>query len=157
MTDWRIRRALAADAETLSAIAQAAKRHWGYPEEWMATWQADLTLDSDRIASTEVYLIESAAGVAGFYATAPGAPRWTLDHLWVRPDRMGQGLGRQLVAHALAQARAAGAIGLDIEADPNAEPFYRHLGGQCVGDVAAPVPGATTRRLPLLTLDEITA
>ena len=155
MTDWWIRPAVPPDAGTLSAIAQAAKRHWGYPDHWLATWQADLTLDGDRITTTEVYLIESAAGIAGFYATVPGAPRWTLDHLWVRPDRMGQGLGRQLVTHALVRARAAGAIGVDIEADPNAEPFYRHLGGQRVGDVAAPVPGATSRRLPLLILDEI--
>ena len=155
MTDWHIRRALARDAETLSAIAQAAKRHWGYPEPWMVAWQADLTLDGDRIATMEAYVIESAAGIAGFYVTRPGAPRWTLDHLWVRPDHMGQGLGRRLVTHALVHARAAGAAGLDIEADPHAEPFYRRLGGQGVGDIAAPVPGAAERRLPLLVLDEI--
>jgi len=48
-----------------------------------------------------------------------------------------------------------GATGLDIEADPNAESFYQHLGGRRVGEVAAPVPGAAERRLPLLVLDEI--
>ena len=87
----------------------------------------------------------------------PGAPRWTLDHLWVHPAHMGQGLGRQLVVHALAHARGAGAVGFDIEADPNAESFYRRLGGRRVGEVAAPVPGAAERRLPLLVLDEILA
>ena len=70
-------------------------------------------------------------------------------------SRDGQGLGRQLVAHALAHARVSGAVGLDIAADPNAEPFYLRLGGRRVGDSAAPVPGDAERRLPLLVLDEI--
>jgi GNAT superfamily N-acetyltransferase len=155
MTTWQIRRATFADAEILSTIAQAAKRHWGYPEQWLQAWLPDLTFDADRIAALPVYVIESVDGIAGFYAMLPGAPRWALDHLWVRPDHMGHGLGRQLLANALAHARAGGAVGLDIEADPNAEPFYRRLGGHRVGDIAAPVPGAAERRLPLLVLDEI--
>lgn len=156
MTQWRIRRAVAEDAGALSAIAEAAKRHWGYPEPWLDAWRPQLTFDGEQIATKRICVIESAAGIAGFYSLEPGTERWTLDHLWVRPDRMGQGLGRQLVTHALARARAAGAMGLDIEADPNAEPFYQHLGAHRVGDVAAPVPGADSRRLPLLVLDEIT-
>jgi GNAT superfamily N-acetyltransferase len=155
VTQWQIRRAVAADAGTLSAIAQAAKRHWGYPDPWLESWRPDLTLDGERIAALQVYVIESVEGIAGFYALEPGATRWTLDHLWVRPDRLRQGLGRQLVSHALARARADGATGLDIQADPNAEPFYQRLGGRRVGDVAAPMPGDALRRLPLLILDEI--
>lgn len=155
MTDWRIRRAVAADADTLSAIAQAAKRHWGYPEQWLEMWRRDLTLDGERVAARPVYVIESGDGIAGFYALEPGAGRWTLDHLWVRPDRLRQGLGRRLVADALARARADGATGLDIEADPNAEPFYHRLGGRRVGYVAAPLPGDALRQLPHFILDEI--
>lgn len=139
----------------LSAIAQAAKRHWGYPEPWLDAWCPQLTFAPDQISALDIFVIEAAGDVAGFYAVVPGAPRWTLDHLWVRPERMGLGLGRQLVAHALARARMAGAVGLDIEADPNAEPFYRRLGGRRVGEIAAPAPGAGNRHLPLLVLDEI--
>ncbi len=155
MTDWHIRRAVASDAAILSAIALAAKRHWGYPEQWLDAWRPNLTFDGDRVSALQVYVIESVDEIAGFYALVPGTPRWALDHLWVRPEHMGQGLGRQLVAHALARARSAGAAGLDIQADPNAEPFYRRLGGRRVGDVDAPAPGASERRLPLLVLDEI--
>ena len=155
MSSGNIRRAVPTDAGVLSAIAQAAKRHWGYPEQWLQIWRPGLTLDAAQIAALEVYLIEVGGDVAGFYALVPGAPRWTLEHLWVRPDQMGQGHGRLLVEHALARARASGATGLDIEADPNAEFFYQHLGSRRVGEVAAPVPGAAERRLPLLVLDEI--
>lgn len=150
-----IRRATPADAERLSAVAQAAKRHWGYPEPWLEFWRADLTLTPEQVAAGDMFVIETAGAVVGFYAMLPGAPRWTLDHLWVDPSRLRQGLGRHLVAHALARARAAGAVGLDIEVDPNAESFYCRLGGVRVGEIAAPVPGGGDRRLPLLVLDEI--
>ncbi len=150
-----IRRAVPADAEHLSAIAQAAKRHWGYPEPWLEAWRADLTFSPHQVEAGDMFVIEIAGAVVGFYAVLPGAPRWRLDHLWVDPSHMRQGQGRLLVAHALARARAAGAVGLDIEADPNAEPFYCRLGGRRVGEIAAPVPGAGDRRLPLLVLDEI--
>src|SRR5262245_108779 len=155
MTSWSIRRAVGADANALSDTAQAAKRHWGYPEPWLASWRPVLTFTAAHVETLEAYLIEDGDRVGGFCALIPGTPRWSLDHLWVRPESMGQGLGRRLVAHALARAREAGAAGLDIEADPNAESFYRHLGGRRVGDVAAPVPGAADRRLPLLVLDEL--
>jgi GNAT superfamily N-acetyltransferase len=155
MASWSIRRAVAADADTLSATAQAAKRHWGYPEPWLASWRPTLTFSAGQVETLQAYVIEDSGRVGGFYVLVPGTPRWTLDHLWVRPEVMGQGLGRQLVADALARARGAGAVGLDIEADPNAESFYRHLGGRRVGEVAAPVTGAPERRLPLLVMDEI--
>ena len=155
MAPWSIRRAVAADADTLSATAQAAKRHWGYPEPWLASWRPTLTCAAEQVETLQAYVTEDTGRVGGFYVLVPGTPRWTLDHLWVRPEVMGQGLGRQLVADALARARGAGAVGLDIEADPNAESFYRHLGGRRVGEVAAPVTGAPERRLPLLVLDEI--
>jgi len=37
-----IRPAALADAGALTVIAQAAKRHWGYPEPWLAAWAAAL-------------------------------------------------------------------------------------------------------------------
>jgi len=33
-----IRPAAVEDAGALTVIAQAAKRHWGYPEPWLAAW-----------------------------------------------------------------------------------------------------------------------
>jgi GNAT superfamily N-acetyltransferase len=150
-----IRRAVPDDAEHLTAIALAAKRHWGYSAEWLTGWAPALTFDAAQVERLDAFVIEEGGVIAGFYATLPGAPRWTLDHLWVRPAHMGRGLGRRLIAHALARARAAGADGLDIEADPHAEPFYARLGARRVGEIAAPAPGAPDRRLPLLALDEI--
>ena len=42
--DLHIRRAKPAEAEVLTEIAHAAKRHWGYPENWIEHWKNDLTI-----------------------------------------------------------------------------------------------------------------
>jgi GNAT superfamily N-acetyltransferase len=149
-----IRRAHPADAAVLSAIAEAAKAGHDYPAAWLAAWAPQLTFTPEDLERLDAYVIEQDV-IGGFYVTVPGDPRWTLDHLWVRPDRARRGLGRRLVGHALARAHAAGATGLRIEADPHAVPFYEQLGARSAGWVAAPAPGVIERRLPILELDAI--
>jgi ribosomal protein S18 acetylase RimI-like enzyme len=150
-----IRRATTADTPALTAIARAAKAHWGYPAAWLAGWEAGLTFDPSDLDRADFFVIEQDGRLLGFSATLPGVPRWTLDHLWVLPEAMGRGLGRRLVAHALDRAIAAGATGLEIESDPNAEGFYARLGARRVGWNSAPVPGMADRRLPRLELDRL--
>ena len=150
-----IRRATGDDTPTLTAIARAAKAHWGYPAEWLAGWAVELTFSPSDLERADCFVIEQDGQLLGFSATLPGVPRWTLDHVWVLPEAMGRGLGRRLVAHALDRAIAAGASGLEIESDPNAEGFYARLGARRVGWRAVPVPGAADRRLPRLELDRL--
>ena len=92
-----------------------------------------------------------------FYAlvlwpAAAGELRAQLDHLWLRPDRIGRGLGRALFEHAVATARQLGAADLFLEAEPNAEPFYRHMGARRTGERIGEIEGQT-RVLPLMELD----
>ena len=42
-----IRRAVSGDAAGLTAVAHAAKRHWGYPESWIALWERELTVSAE--------------------------------------------------------------------------------------------------------------
>ena len=44
---WR--RANEADAPALTALVLRAKAHWGYPQEWMDAWRAELTVTSDSL------------------------------------------------------------------------------------------------------------
>ena len=44
-----IRPAQRTDADTLTAIAHAAKRSWRYPEEWIRLWSNELTVTPDFI------------------------------------------------------------------------------------------------------------
>lgn len=146
-----IRRARESDAAELTRIAHEAKRHWGYPERWIELWRDDLTLDPEFIAGNEVYLAEEGGEALGCYSLVAGSPSWTLEDLWIRPAAMGRGLGRRLFEHARAVAAEAGASVLEIDADPNAEAFYLHMGAVRVGEVRSEIDGQPRVR-PLLHL-----
>jgi GNAT superfamily N-acetyltransferase len=146
-----IRRARESDAAELTRIAHEAKRHWGYPERWIELWRDDLTLSPEFIAGNEVHLAEEGGEALGFHGLVAGTPTWMLEHFWIRPAAMGKGLGRRLFEHARARAEAAGASVLEIDSDPNAEPFYLHMGAVRVGEVRSEVDGQPRVR-PLLHL-----
>jgi GNAT superfamily N-acetyltransferase len=111
------------DAATLTGIAFAAKRHWGYPDRWMERWRSVLTVKPEFIVSHETYAAVVDGQPVGFYALGRKDSRLDLLHMWVLPAWMGQGIGRALFHHALERTRALGFQELEIESDPNAEGF----------------------------------
>jgi GNAT superfamily N-acetyltransferase len=145
----RIATAQPADAETLTAIAFAAKRHWGYPESWIQHWREALTITADYIATHPTFVAIAEESIVGFSALEIDADAAWLDHLWVKPAAMGRGVGRALFARAEAVARARGLPRLKIVGDPHAEGFYRHRGASLYGREPAPMEGCE-RSLPLL-------
>lgn len=144
-----IRRARPADIDTLTRIAHAAKRHWGYPEEWFALWKDALTVTPQALEQQAIYCAVEGTELLGFYAVAGDGPTRDLEHLWVAPARMGAGAGRGLLRHALGTVRAAGGTALRIASDPNAEGFYLKMGARRVGAGPSRPEG---RALPLLLL-----
>ncbi len=139
-------------AGELSAIARAAKAHWGYPAHWLEQWRKLLTITPEFIRQNETFVAQRDGQAAGFYALVETPDTFSLEHLWVLPERMGQGIGRALFQHAAGRAAARGASSLTIESDPQAEPFYLHLGARRIGTVRSEVDGQP-RELPLLVLD----
>jgi GNAT superfamily N-acetyltransferase len=144
-----IQRADPQDFVRLSQIAQAAKRYWGYPERWLELWQAELTLSSEYIAAHQVYKALMRGEAAGFYSLLFDALDAEIDHLWVEPMYIGQGIGRQLWEHAVKNAALLGALRLVVVADPHAERFYRKMGMTPAGERIYTLDGAQ-RVLPRL-------
>jgi GNAT superfamily N-acetyltransferase len=99
----RIRRSSPEEATTLSAIALDAKRYWGYPEHWIKRWEADLTISADFIRDNQVYVAEDEGEIRGFYALGDKAE---LEHLWVTPDCIGTGVGKELFLDAMERLAA---------------------------------------------------
>jgi GNAT superfamily N-acetyltransferase len=145
-----IRRARAGDAATLTEIAHAAKRHWGYPDELMRLWTADLTVAAELAAAGMVFCAEEGRHVRGFYSLSHEGEVFELEHLFVDPSAMGRGLGAMLFEHAIATVRSMSGTLLRIASDPHAEGFYRRMGAQRVGEVGSTPRGRT---LPLLFFD----
>jgi GNAT superfamily N-acetyltransferase len=151
MARLTIRQAHPEEADRLTAIALAAKRDWGYPDAWIAEWTPQLTLTPAYVREHAVFLALEGGGPVGFCALVEEPTCWVLDHLWVHPDAMGNGVGRGLFTHALEHLRDRGPRVLRIDADPNAVGFYERMGATRVGSVPAPVAG-TARELPRLEL-----
>jgi ribosomal protein S18 acetylase RimI-like enzyme len=147
----QILRAKPDDAPLLTEIAFASKRHWGYPERWMANWASVLTIEPRLIAEQETHTasIEGEV-VVGFYSLRAGLGRSSLEHLWVVPNSMGRGVGRALFEHAVDRARELGHRVLEIESDPNAAGFYQRMGARRVGTRITTLDGRP-RELPFFT------
>ena len=148
----RIVRANPEDAVVLTEIAFAAKRHWGYPERWIQSWRDILTMRPEFIVANVTYCAIENGRAVGFYLLTTENNELHLDHLWIAPHAMGRGIGRALFEHALEQTRRLGHPILKIEADPNAEGFYRRMGARRVGVTVTRIENHR-RELPLLLYD----
>ena len=147
-----IRRSSAGESGRLTEIAHQAKRHWNYPERWIELWKDTLTITPDYISSYEVFSATNEEGVLGFYALIISGEKATLDHLWIDPNYIGAGLGKELFNHAVEKAAEMQASVLEVESDPNAEGFYKHMGARRIGETRSELDGQE-RILPLLALE----
>ncbi len=140
---FRLRGANADDADALTELAHASKRHWGYPDAWMETWREALTITPTYIDAHEVTVILAQGGeCVGFAALVRKSDECVeLDHLFVRPGCMGRGVGRLLFDDAVTHAGELGYRTLTIDADPFASGFYARVGAELCGVVPAPMPG----------------
>jgi len=148
----QIRRARPDEADVLTEIAHAAKRHWGYPENWIEHWQAGLTITPEFIARNEMYVAMIDEEVVGCCALVLSAGLAELEHMWIRPQHMGTGVGRALFLHAQERAANLEISVLEISADPNAEGFYERMGARRIGEVQSEIEGQP-RVLPRLSVD----
>jgi GNAT superfamily N-acetyltransferase len=142
-----IRPASADEASVLTEIAHDAKRHWGYPEHWIKHWESDLTISPDFIRDNHVYVAEEDGEIQGFYALSVAGSKAELEHMWVKPDRIGTGLGKDLFLDAMERAAALNVNAIEMSADPNAAGFYKHMGATQIGEIDASIDGQS-RTLP---------
>ena len=137
------------DLVRLSEIAFAAKSYWQYPAEWLEKWRPQLTITDDDIASGAAIKLTESGEIRGFYTLREDREKLWLEHLWLDPSSIGNGLGRRLFEHAMATAKGMGYSRVFIESDPNAEGFYAAMGAVKVGESRSELDG-TTRILPLM-------
>jgi len=148
---YHIRPAQADEAAQLTTLALQSKAYWGYDQAFMLACRAELTVTPQRIAAQPTYVLEEGGHIQGFYMLdRDRTPLVELDFLFVAPEAIGQGYGRQLMNHAVATALHFGDATLYIQSDPHAEGFYRACGAAVVGHT--PSASVAGRLLPTLTL-----
>jgi len=147
-----ILRATPDEAATLTEIAFAAKRHWGYPELWIKYWTDTLTIRPAFITEHETCTARIDGRSVGFHALRRGVDRVHLEHLWVLPETMRRGVGRALFAHAIERVKVIGFEMLEIESDPHAAGFYERMGARQIG-VTITEMEARRRELPVFVYE----
>ena len=147
-----IRRALPEEAERLTQITLAAKRHWNYPESWIQQWLPQFAFSPQYIMEHEVWVMTENDMPIAFYSLNQNADEWWLENMWVLPEYIGQGVGGQLFSHALERCRERGGSVLKIESDPNAQGFYEKMGAQRVDEHKYELDGQL-RVLPIMAIN----
>jgi len=147
-----IRRAQPEESDVLTEIAHAAKRHWGYPENWIEHWKDDLTITAAFIVNNEVYIAMIGDEIAGCCALVIKDSRAELEHIWVKPEHVRTGVGKALFMQVAERAANPDLPALEISADPNAEGFYQRMGAAHIGEVRSEIDGKP-RILPRMSVD----
>ena len=147
--DLHIRPARLGEAAALSELCLRSKALWGYDAPFMARVREALEVAPAAIGAGDVWVAAIGGEAVGVVALAAGEAPGTLDLdlLFVAPGRIRGGVGRILLAHAVAEARRRGARRLTILADPNAAGFYERQGARRLG--LAPSDAIPGRMLPL--------
>jgi GNAT superfamily N-acetyltransferase len=146
-----IRCVVPAEAGDLSRIALAAKRQWGYPERWMQIWAPQLTFTPEYFEMNPSWVAELEGDPIAFYTLLEkGGTAW-IENMWVLPQYIGKGVGKQLFHHALSYARERGWKSLQLEAEPNAAGFYEKMGMRKIGETSYELDGRP-RILPIMEM-----
>ena len=149
----QFRRAGPGDAQALSSLAFRSKAHWGYDIDFMKRCKAELTYSPDDIEAprSHFHLGEIDGKPVAFYGLELlGDGRAELEALFVKPDLIGQGIGKLLIEHVVSECKLLDIEQVTIQGDPNAEDFYLAIGAVAAGyRESASIPG---RFLPVFTL-----
>jgi GNAT superfamily N-acetyltransferase len=138
------------EAEALTELCLRSKAVWGYDAAFMQACRRELAVTPAAIMASRVQVAEVDGRLAGVAQVKSEGDVAQLEKLFVDPAMLRTGTGRQLLDWAKATARAAGAMSLLIDADPDAAPFYRRMGA--VDDGVVPSGSIPGRFIPRLNL-----
>lgn len=133
-----IRRAVAGDAKRLTRLVRGSSAYAGRYAAAVAGYRVGADYIEAHCTYVAVGADEDGGRVLGFYSLVLAPPE--LDLLFVADDMQGRGIGRMLVAHMQAEARAAGIDRIRVVSHVPAEDFYHRVGAVRTGTVLANPP-----------------
>ena len=133
--DVVIRPARATEADVLTDLALRSKAHWRYDADFLEACRDELTMAAHEVARRRTTVADRDGHILGFTTLEGELPTGVLGMMFVDPQAIGQGIGRLLFEHTTTAGRELGFTQLTIDADPNAEPFYRAMGAVRIGNV----------------------
>ncbi|MBU3010429.1 GNAT family N-acetyltransferase [Polaribacter vadi] len=139
------------DAKILTEIALKSKAYWKYSADDLESWKPDLTVSEKMIDELFVYQFIFDDTAVGFYIlNLPKEKTIELEMLFVLPDFIGKGIGKQLLVHAVEKAKFLEVESITLLSDPNAVSFYKSKGFLIIDKKQSSIAG---RFLPIMKLD----
>lgn len=127
----------------LTHMAYESKGLWGYTPEIMQIWEPELLVDGNYIMQNIVYKILTDSQLIGFYALryVNAENCFEIDHLWLKPTHINQGIGRAVFLRILAQLKELGQHRVLLNGEPHARGFYEKMHGKIVTERKTRLPG----------------
>jgi ribosomal protein S18 acetylase RimI-like enzyme len=145
-----IEKATINDHEILTEITKKSKAYWGYSNEQIEIWSELLTITKTYIETKNVFKLVLNNKIVGYYSFFITKEETVqLDNLFILPNYIGKGLGRELMDNFLTQLKSSNTKKVILESEPNTEKFYSKFGFTKVGEVETSIHG---RYLPIMEL-----
>jgi hypothetical protein len=126
----------------LTEIVIQSKKSWGYSDELMTLWKPDFVINAAYISENDVIKVLDRAIFIGFFALKKNAGAvMELDHLWLTPDNIRKGYGRQIFKQIFDILRSKAIKQVSLVAEPNAKGFYDKMGGVVTGKLHSKISG----------------
>ena len=138
------------DSELLTTITKRSKAYWGFSEEILKEWEHLLSISKDYIEKNMVYKLVENENVIGYYSYfSIDEKTIKLDNLFILPEFIGKGFGKILMNDFLEKANRLGIKKITLDAEPNAENFYKTFGFETIGQLESSIKD---RYLPIMEL-----
>lgn len=158
--DLHIKKARRDEHPVLTEISFAAKKYWNYPPEYFEIWKEELTISEDYIEKNSVFTADIDGRIAGYYSVTYNpedfyagevfvAKGYWLEHIFLRPEFIGKGIGRRLISHCKKEASGRGIKKLFIFSDPYSRGFYEKIGARFLHESPSSIKG---RLIPVFEL-----
>jgi GNAT superfamily N-acetyltransferase len=131
----RIIRAREESVSDINGLIARSKAYWKWPEGYL-----DQALPLHRLSPAYMRInhcfevLDAHDRLVAFVSVAVSDSRVVLDNLWVMPELIGNGVGRQACEHVFRLARERGWTELWVLPDPPAEGFYVKAGFSDTGE-----------------------
>lgn len=135
-----------AECDELSELCLRSKAYWGYDDDFVEACREELTITDTMMRNSQMAVAEEGGKLWGIVQMDIASGPAVLEKIFVAPEAIGKGVGKRLFKWAVAKARENGVFSFTIDGDPNAVPFYEHMGAVQIGSSpSGSIPG---RMLP---------
>ena len=145
-----VKKANRIDANEITELTMRSKNFWDYGKNQMEEWRDELTITPKYIDENQVFKIIKNDRLIGFYAyQSINSKLVKLNYLFVEPEFIGKGYGKILMKDFLKRIENNKYERVTLDADPNAERFYRSFGFDIIGKLKSSIKD---RFLPIMEL-----